>query len=115
MGKKKLLAETGAGQHGVALATAATLLGLECEIHMGSIDIKKEHPNVIRMKLLGAKVIEVNNGGKCLKDAVDSAFATFMTEYKTTFFAIGSVVGPHPYPMIVRDFQSIVGKCYRII
>jgi len=110
MGKKKLLAETGAGQHGVALATAATLLGLECEIHMGSIDIKKEHPNVIRMKLLGAKVIEVNNGGKCLKDAVDSAFTTFMTEYKTTFFAIGSVVGPHPYPMIVRDFQSIVGR-----
>jgi tryptophan synthase beta chain len=110
MGKKKLLAETGAGQHGVALATAAALLGLECEIHMGSIDIEKEHPNVIRMKLLGAKVVEVNTGGKCLKDAVDSAFTTFMTEYKTTFFAIGSVVGPHPYPMIVRDFQSIVGK-----
>lgn len=110
MGKKKVLAETGAGQHGVALATAAALLGLECEIHMGSIDIKKEHPNVIRMKLLGAKVVEVNTGGKCLKDAVDSAFAKFMSEYKTTFFAIGSVVGPHPYPMIVRDFQSIVGK-----
>lgn len=110
MGKKKVLAETGAGQHGVALATAATLLGLECEIHMGSIDIKKEHPNVIRMKLLGARVVEVKTGGKCLKDAVDSAFATFMTEYKNTFFAIGSVVGPHPYPMIVRDFQSIVGK-----
>src|SRR3989339_1550061 len=110
MGKNKVLAETGAGQHGVALATAAALLGLECEIHMGSIDIEKEHPNVIRMKLLGAKVVEVTSGGKCLKDAVDSAFATFMTEYKTTFFAIGSVVGPHPYPMIVRDFQSIVGK-----
>jgi tryptophan synthase beta chain len=110
MGKKKVLAETGAGQHGVALATAAALLGLECEIHMGSIDIKKEHPNVIRMKLLGAKVVEVTTGGKCLKDAVDSAFNTFMSEYETTFFAIGSVVGPHPYPMIVRDFQSIVGK-----
>jgi len=110
MGKKKVLAETGAGQHGVALATAAAILGLECEIHMGSIDIKKEHPNVIRMKLLGAKIVEVNTGGKCLKDAVDSAFATFMNEYKTTFFAIGSIVGPHPYPMIVRDFQSIVGK-----
>lgn len=110
MGKKKVLAETGAGQHGVALATAAALLGLECEIHMGSIDIAKEHPNVIRMKLLGAKVVEVNTRGKCLKDAVDSAFNTFMSEYKTTFFAIGSVVGPHPYPMIVRDFQSIVGK-----
>lgn len=110
MGKKKVLAETGAGQHGVALATAAALLGLECEIHMGSIDIEKERPNVIRMKLLGAKVVEVNTGGKCLKDAVDSAFGVFMKEYKTTFFAIGSVVGPHPYPMIVRDFQSIVGR-----
>ncbi|MEI6042677.1 MAG: tryptophan synthase subunit beta [bacterium] len=110
MGKKKLLAETGAGQHGVALATAAVLLGLECEIHMGSIDIEKEHPNVIRMKLLGAKIVEVTSGGKCLKDAVDSAFIKFMNEYKTTFFAIGSVVGPHPYPMIVRDFQSIVGR-----
>ncbi|MFA6353494.1 MAG: tryptophan synthase subunit beta [Candidatus Paceibacterota bacterium] len=110
MGKKKVLAETGAGQHGVALATAAALLGLECEIHMGSIDIAKQHPNVIRMKLLGAKVFDVSTGGKCLKDAVDSAFTTFMKEYKTTFFAIGSVVGPHPYPMIVRDFQSIVGK-----
>ena len=110
MGKKKVLAETGAGQHGVALATAAALLGLECEIHMGAIDIEKQQPNVIRMKLLGAKVVEVNTGGRCLKDAVDSAFATFIEEYKTTFFAIGSVVGPHPYPMIVRDFQSIVGK-----
>ena len=110
MGKKKVLAETGAGQHGVALATAAALLGLECEIHMGSIDVVKQHPNVIRMKLLGAKVVEVKDGGKCLKDAVDSAFTTFMNEYKTTFFAIGSVVGPHPYPMIVRDFQSIVGR-----
>ncbi|MFA6256826.1 MAG: tryptophan synthase subunit beta [Candidatus Paceibacterota bacterium] len=110
MGKKKLLAETGAGQHGVALATAAALVGLECEIHMGSIDIAKQHPNVIRMKLLGAKVVEVNSGGKCLKDAVDSAFAKFMEEYHDTFFAIGSVVGPHPYPMIVRDFQSVVGK-----
>ena len=110
MGKKKLLAETGAGQHGVALATAAALLGLECEIHMGSIDIAKQHPNVVRMKLLGAKIIDVTTGGKCLKDAVDSAFLKFMEEYKTTFFAIGSVVGPHPYPMIVRDFQSVVGK-----
>lgn len=110
MGKTKLLAETGAGQHGVALATAAALLGLECEIHMGSIDIAKQHPNVIRMKLLGAKVVEVTTGGKCLKDAVDSAFTKFMNEYQTTFFAIGSVVGPHPYPMMVRDFQSIVGK-----
>jgi len=110
MGKKKLLAETGAGQHGVALATAAALVGLPCEIHMGSIDIEKEYPNVIRMKLLGATVVEVTTGGKSLKDAVDSAFTKFTNEYQTTFFGIGSVVGPHPYPMIVRDFQSIVGK-----
>jgi tryptophan synthase beta chain len=110
MGKKKLLAETGAGQHGVALATAAALVGLKCEVHMGSIDIAKQHPNVIRMKLLGAKVVPVEGGGKSLKDAVDSAFGSFMAEYKNTFFAIGSVVGPHPYPMMIRDFQSVVGK-----
>jgi tryptophan synthase beta chain len=110
MGKKKLIAETGAGQHGVALATAAALMGLECEIHMGAIDIAKQHPNVIRMKLLGAKVVSVEGGGRCLKDAVDSAFGAYMQDYKTTFFGIGSVVGPHPYPMMVRDFQSVVGR-----
>jgi tryptophan synthase beta chain len=110
MGKKKLLAETGAGQHGVALATAAALVGLECEIHMGEIDVIKQHPNVLRMQLLGAKVVTVKSGGRCLKDAVDSAFATYLKDYQNTFFGIGSVVGPHPYPMMVRDFQSIVGK-----
>jgi len=110
MGKKKLLAETGAGQHGVALATAAALMGLECEIHMGAIDIKKQHPNVIRMKLLGAKVITVEGGGRCLKDAVDSAFMSYMKSYDNTFFGIGSVVGPSPYPEMVRYFQSIVGR-----
>lgn len=110
MGKKKLLAETGAGQHGVALATAAALVGLQCEIHMGAIDVAKQHPNVLRMKMLGAKVVTVNSGGRCLKDAVDSAFAAYMKDYQNTFFGIGSVVGPHPYPMMVRDFQSIVGK-----
>lgn len=110
MGKKKLLAETGAGQHGVALATAATIVGLECEIHMGEIDVKKQQPNVVRMKLLGTKVITVTQGGKCLKDAVDSAFAVYMNEFATTFYAIGSVVGPHPFPEMVRDFQSIVGR-----
>jgi tryptophan synthase beta chain len=109
MGKKKLLAETGAGQHGVALATAAALAGLECEIHMGAIDIKKQHPNVLRMEILGAKVICVNDGGKCLKDAVDSAFASYLKSNQDTFFAIGSVVGPHPYPMMIRDFQKIIG------
>ena len=110
MGKKKLLAETGAGQHGVALATAAALVGLECEIHMGAIDIAKQHPNVIRMQLLGAKVVTVESGGRCLKDAVDSAFMAYMKDYKNTFFGIGSVVGPYPYPEMVRYFQSIVGK-----
>jgi len=110
MGKKKLIAETGAGQHGVALATAAALVGLKCEIHMGAIDVAKQYPNVLRMKLLGAKVVTVNSGGKCLKDAVDSAFAAYLNDYKNTFFGIGSVVGPHPYPMMVRDFQSVVGK-----
>ena len=110
MGKKKLLAETGAGQHGVALATAAALLGLECEIHMGAIDIEKQHPNVVRMELLGATIVEVTDGGQCLKDAVDSAFGKFATDWKDTFFAIGSVVGPDPYPTIIRDFQAIVGR-----
>jgi tryptophan synthase beta chain len=110
MGKKKLLAETGAGQHGVALATAAAITGLECEIHMGAIDVKKQHPNVLRMKMLGATVVAVESGGRCLKDAVDSAFGAFLADHENTLFAIGSVVGPHPYPMMIRDFQSIVGQ-----
>lgn len=110
MGKKKLIAETGAGQHGVALATAAALLGLECEIHMGAIDVAKQRPNVVRMELLGAKVVPVTQGGACLKDAVDSAFATYGADYHEVFFGIGSVVGPHPYPSMVRDFQAIVGR-----
>lgn len=114
MGKTKLLAETGAGQHGVALATAAALVGLECEIHMGEIDIAKQHPNVIRMQLLGAKVVTVKSGGRCLKDAVDSAFEAFVQDPQNIFFGIGSVVGPHPFPMMVRDFQSIVGKEARV-
>lgn len=109
MGKTKLLAETGAGQHGVALATAAALVGIECEIHMGAIDIAKQQPNVLRMKLLGAKVVEVTRGGRCLKDAVDSAFDSFLEDPQNIFFGIGSIVGPHPYPMMVRDFQSVVG------
>lgn len=109
MGKKKIMAETGAGQHGVALATAAALVGLECEIHMGRLDVEKQHPNLIRMQLLGAKVVTVNDGGESLKEAVDSAFNTYAADYKDTFFAIGSVVGPAPFPQMVRDFQSIVG------
>ena len=109
MGKKKVIAETGAGQHGVALATAAALLGLECDIYMGEVDIIKEHPNVIRMKILGAKVIPVSSGLKTLKEAVDEAFGAYVQDPVTQFYAIGSVVGPHPFPMMVRDFQTIVG------
>ncbi len=109
MGKKKLIAETGAGQHGVALATAAAYFGLECEIHMGEVDIAKEHPNVIRMKLLGATVVPVGFGLKTLKEAVDSAFQAYLKDPVTSIYCIGSVVGPHPFPMMVRDFQRVVG------
>lgn len=110
MGKRKVIAETGAGQHGVALATAAALVGLECEIHMGAIDVEKQHPNVVRMELLGAKVVAVEEGGRSLKEAVDSAFAVYAGAPDEYLFAIGSVVGPHPYPSMVRDFQSVVGR-----
>jgi tryptophan synthase beta chain len=110
MGKKKLIAETGAGQHGVALATAAALVGLECDIYMGEVDIKKEHPNVVRMQILGATVIPVTHGRKTLKEAVDAAFEGYMQDPVNQLYAIGSVVGPHPFPMMVRDFQSVVGN-----
>lgn len=110
MGKTKVLAETGAGQHGVAMATACALVGLPCEIHMGAVDILKEHPNVTKMKILGATLVPVETGTKTLKDAVDSAFEEYMKDPDNFFYAIGSVVGPHPFPMMVRDFQSIVGK-----
>lgn len=110
MGKKKLIAETGAGQHGVALATAAALVGLECDIYMGEVDIKKEHPNVVRMKILGARVIPATHGLKTLKEAVDAAFEAYMKDPVTQLYAIGSVVGPHPFPMMVRDFQSVIGR-----
>lgn len=109
MDKKKVIAETGAGQHGVALATAAAYFGLECDIYMGSVDIKKQAPNVARMKILGARVIEVTDGLATLKEAVDAAFAAYSREYKDAIYCIGSVVGPHPFPMMVRDFQSVVG------
>lgn len=109
MGKTKLIAETGAGQHGVALATAAAYFGMECEIHMGEIDIAKEAPNVTRMKLLGATVVPVSFGGRSLKEAVDSAFQSYVPQADTALFAIGSVVGPHPFPLMVRNFQSVVG------
>ena len=109
MGKKKLIAETGAGQHGVALATAAAYFGLECEIHMGEVDIAKEHPNVVRMDILGAKVVPVSKGLKTLKEAVDSAFEAYVQDPVNSIYCIGSVVGPHPFPMMVRDFQHVVG------
>lgn len=110
MGKKKLIAETGAGQHGVALATAAAYFGLECEIHMGEVDIAKEAPNVTRMKLLGCTVVPVTHGLKTLKEAVDSAFEAYLKDPVNSIYCIGSVVGPHPFPRIVRDFQYIIGE-----
>lgn len=110
MGKTKILAETGAGQHGVALASACALVDIECEIHMGEIDIEKEHPNVTKMKILGCKLVPVSRGTRTLKDAVDSAFEEYLKDPVNYFYAIGSVVGPHPFPKMVRDFQSVVGK-----
>ena len=109
MGKKKVIAETGAGQHGVALATAAAYFGLECDIYMGSVDIKKQAPNVARLKILGANVVEVTHGLATLKEAVDAAFEAYSKEYKDSIYCIGSVLGPHPFPLMVRDFQSVVG------
>ncbi|MFZ1498828.1 MAG: tryptophan synthase subunit beta [Giesbergeria sp.] len=110
MGKTKVLAETGAGQHGVALASACALVGIDCEIHMGEVDIAKEHPNVTKMKILGARLVPVTRGTRTLKDAVDSAFEEYLKDPVHFFYAIGSVVGPHPFPKMVRDFQSIVGR-----
>ena len=110
MGKTKLISETGAGQHGVAIATAAALMGLECDIYMGEIDIQKERPNVERMKILGARIISVTSGTKTLKEAVDEAFNAYLNEYKTAMYAIGSAVGPYPFPMIIEHFQSVIGR-----
>lgn len=110
MGKKRIIAETGAGQHGVAVATVAALFGLSCAVYMGEVDIKRQALNVFRMKLLGAEVIPVRSGSKTLKDAVNEAIRDWVTNVRTTYYIIGSVVGPHPYPMMVRDFQSIIGK-----
>ena len=109
MGKRKVIAETGAGQHGVALATAAALMGLECDIYMGEVDVMKEAPNVSRMKILGARVIAVKSGTRTLKDAVDEAFKAYLRDPVSQIYCIGSVVGPHPFPMMVRDFQAVIG------
>ena len=110
MGKTKVIAETGAGQHGVALATACALVGIPCEIHMGQVDIEKEQPNVTKMRILGCKLVPVTRGQATLKDAVDSAFEEYLKDPINFLYAIGSVVGPHPFPKMVRDFQSIVGR-----
>ena len=110
MGKPRVIAETGAGQHGVATATIAARLGLECVVYMGSEDIKRQSPNVYRMKLLGATVVPVESGSKTLKDALNEALRDWVTNVSDTFYIIGTVAGPHPYPMMVRDFNSVVGK-----
>lgn len=110
MGKKRIIAETGAGQHGVATATAAAVFGLPCEVYMGVEDIDRQALNVFKMKLLGAKVIPVFSGSKTLKDATNEAIRDWVTNVRTTHYVLGSVVGPHPYPMMVRDFQSVIGK-----
>jgi tryptophan synthase beta chain len=110
MGKKRIIAETGAGQHGVGTAMAAAVLGLKAEIYMGSIDIERQKLNLFRMELLGAKVHSVNSGTKTLKDAINEALRDWITNVRDTYYLIGSVVGPHPYPMIVRDFQSVIGE-----
>ena len=110
MGKKRVIAETGAGQHGVGTALASAVLGLDCEVYMGLKDIERQKLNVFRMKLLGSKVHPVLSGSQTLKDAINEALRDWITNVKTTYYVIGSVVGPHPYPMIVRDFQSVIGK-----
>ncbi len=116
IGKKRIIAETGAGQHGVATATAAALLGLECEVYMGTEDIRRQALNVFRMKLLGAKVVPVDIGSRTLKDAISEALRDWTTNVRTTHYIMGTVFGPHPYPAMVRDFQSVIGKeAYRQI
>jgi tryptophan synthase beta chain len=110
MGKKRLIAETGAGQHGVATATVAALLGMPCDVYMGEDDIKRQKLNVFKMRLLGTKVVPVRTGSKTLKDAINEALRDWVTNVKTTYYLLGSVVGPSPYPVIVRDFQSVIGE-----
>ena len=110
MGKRRLIAETGAGQHGVATATAAALLGLECRVYMGAEDMRRQRLNVYRMQLMGAEVMSVAGGAQTLKDAINEALRDWVTNVRTTYYLLGSVLGPHPYPMMVRDFQSIIGR-----
>jgi tryptophan synthase beta chain len=114
MGKRRIIAETGAGQHGVATATAAAMFGLECDVYMGSEDMARQELNVFRMRLLGARVLPVDTGSRTLKDAINEALRDWVTNVRTTFYVIGSVVGPHPYPSMVRDFQSVIGREARV-
>src|SRR5215216_494814 len=110
MGKQRIIAETGAGQHGVATATVCAMLGLECVVYMGEEDVRRQSLNVFRMKLLGAEVRPVSSGSKTLKDAINETIRDWVTNVETTYYIIGSVVGPHPYPTMVRDFQSVIGR-----
>jgi len=110
MGKRRIIAETGAGQHGVATATAAALLGLECVVYMGTVDMARQQPNVLRMRLLGAEVYPVNSGFRTLKDAINEAIRDWVTNVQDTYYLLGSALGPHPYPSIVRDFQAVIGQ-----
>ncbi|MGB9797702.1 MAG: pyridoxal-phosphate dependent enzyme, partial [bacterium] len=110
MGKRRIIAETGAGQHGVATATVCALFGLDCVVYMGEEDMRRQRLNVFRMKLLGAEVVPVQSGSKTLKDAINEALRDWITNIDTSYYLLGSVVGPHPYPMIVRDFQSVIGE-----
>ncbi|HEV2438436.1 MAG TPA: tryptophan synthase subunit beta [bacterium] len=114
MGKRRIIAETGAGQHGVATATAAAAFGLPCEVYMGTEDMERQALNVFRMRLLGSKVVPVDNGSRTLKDAINEALRDWVTNVATTYYVIGSVVGPHPYPMLVRDLQSVIGREARL-
>ena len=113
MGKHRIVAETGAGQHGVGTATACALLGLECIVYMGEVDMARQQPNVFRMRLLGTEVRPVSSGSRTLKDSINEAIRDWVTNVRTTHYLLGSVLGPHPYPIIVRDFQSVISSCVR--
>ncbi|MDU1666895.1 MAG: tryptophan synthase subunit beta, partial [Bradyrhizobium sp.] len=114
MGKRRIIAETGAGQHGVATATLCARFGLDCVVYMGAVDVERQQPNVLRMEMLGAKVVPVQSGARTLKDAMNEALRDWVTNVHDTFYCIGTVAGPHPYPMMVRDFQSVIGDETRV-
>ena len=114
MGKRRIIAETGAGQHGVATATVAALLGMDCVIYMGTVDMVRQSPNVLRMRLLGAEVRTVDSGSQTLKDAINEAIRDWVTNVHDTYYLLGSALGPHPYPTIVREFQAVIGREARV-